>query len=202
MKQSPLSLVFATQNRHKCNEIQSVLGNAFELITLPEAGIHDELEETADTLEGNALQKARAVYARTGKPCFADDTGLEVEALDGAPGVYSARYAGEQRSSNDNIAKLLHELDGKTNRSARFRTVIAFINGNEEKLFEGIVNGEIARIPAGNSGFGYDPVFLPEGSTRSFAEMTLEEKNKVSHRARAFRAFTAWLSASSPENQN
>ncbi|MCA6364015.1 MAG: RdgB/HAM1 family non-canonical purine NTP pyrophosphatase [Bacteroidetes bacterium] len=202
MKFSPLSLVFATQNRHKCLEIQAILGQAFQLVTLSEAGIHDELEETADTLEGNALQKARAVFARTGKPCFADDTGLEVEALDGAPGVYSARYAGEQRSSSDNIAKLLHQLDGKVNRSARFRTVIAFINGNEEKLFEGIVNGEIALTPSGSAGFGYDPVFLPEGSTRSFAEMTLEEKNKVSHRARAFQAFTAWLNASSPENQN
>lgn len=202
MKQSPFSLVFATQNRHKCNEIQAVLGNAFQLVTLPEAGITDELEETADTLEGNALQKARTVFARTGKPCFADDTGLEVNALNGAPGVYSARYAGEHRSSSDNITKLLHELQDKSNRSARFRTVIAFVNGTEEKLFEGIVNGEIAHTPAGNSGFGYDPVFLPEGSTRSFAEMTLEEKNKVSHRARAFQAFTAWLTASSPENQN
>jgi XTP/dITP diphosphohydrolase len=168
MKYSPLSLVFATQNRHKCHEIQAVLGNAFQLVTLSEAGIDDELEETADTLEGNALQKARAVYARTGKPCFADDTGLEVDALNGAPGVYSARYAGEHRNSNDNIAKLLRELAGKTNRNARFRTVIAFTDGEKEKLFEGIVNGEIALAPAGNSGFGYDPVFLPEGQYTQF----------------------------------
>lgn len=193
MKKTPHQLVFATQNKHKCDEIQSLLGSTFQLITLEEAGITHELEETQTTLEGNALQKARAVFELTGKSCFADDTGLEVEALDGAPGVYSARYAGEQRNSSDNIAKLLSELDGKENRNARFRTVIAWTDGEEEKLFEGIVTGEIAKTATGSSGFGYDPVFLPEGSKRSFAEMTMAEKNAVSHRARAFAAFTKWL---------
>lgn len=195
MNESPLELVFATQNKHKCDEIQSLLGSAFQLITLVEAGITQELEETQDTLEGNALQKARAVFELTGKSCFADDTGLEVEALNGAPGVYSARYAGEQRSSADNIIKLLAELSGSENRDAQFRTVIAWTNGREEQLFEGIVKGKIALIPAGTSGFGYDPVFLPENSAKTFAEMTMVEKNAVSHRARAFAAFTSWLSA-------
>lgn len=195
MKESPLRLVFATQNKHKCDEIQSLLGAAFELITLSEAGITHELEETQATLEGNALQKARAVFELTGKSCFADDTGLEVEALNGAPGVYSARYAGEQRSSADNIAKLLAELNGSENRNAQFRTVIAWTNGQEERLFEGIVKGKIAAAPSGTSGFGYDPVFLPESSSKTFAEMTMGEKNTVSHRARAFTAFTSWLSA-------
>jgi XTP/dITP diphosphohydrolase len=195
MKETPLRLVFATQNKHKCDEIQSLLGAAFELVTLAEAGITHELEETQNTLEGNALQKARAVFELTGKSCFADDTGLEVEALNGAPGVYSARYAGEQRSSADNIAKLLAELNGTENRNAQFRTVIAWTNGREEQLFEGIVKGKIALRPFGTSGFGYDPVFLPENSTKTFAEMTMDEKNAVSHRARAFTAFTSWLSA-------
>ena len=195
MIQSPLRLVFATQNKHKCDEIQSLLGAAFELVTLAEAGITHELEETQNTLEGNALQKARAVFELTGNSCFADDTGLEVEALNGAPGVYSARYAGEQRSSADNIAKLLAELNGNENRNAQFRTVIAWTNGQQEQLFEGIVKGKIALRPSGTSGFGYDPVFLPESSTKTFAEMTMDEKNAVSHRARAFTAFTSWLSA-------
>ncbi|MCU0433450.1 MAG: RdgB/HAM1 family non-canonical purine NTP pyrophosphatase [Bacteroidia bacterium] len=197
MKQLPLSLVFATQNRNKLSEIQSLLGDEFQLITLAEAGITHELEETTDTLEGNALQKARAVYALTRKPCFADDSGLEVEALNGAPGVNSAMYAGNQRSAEDNMAKLLHELAGHTNRKACFRTVIAWKNGEEEKLFEGRVEGEIALQPAGNSGFGYDPVFVPHGDTRSFAEMSLSEKNAQSHRARAFKAFTGWLTQNS-----
>ncbi|MFN8712711.1 MAG: RdgB/HAM1 family non-canonical purine NTP pyrophosphatase [Bacteroidota bacterium] len=195
MKETPLRLVFATQNKHKCDEIQSLLGSAFELVTLAEAGITHELEETQNTLEGNALQKARAVFELTGNSCFADDTGLEVEALNGAPGVYSARYAGEQRSSADNIAKLLAELNGNENRNAQFRTVIAWTNGQQEQLFEGIVKGKIALRPSGTSGFGYDPVFLPESSTKTFAEMTMDEKNAVSHRARAFTAFTSWLSA-------
>jgi XTP/dITP diphosphohydrolase len=181
-----IKLVFATNNEHKLNEIQSMLGSRFHLLSLADIGCSEEIPETSDTLEGNASQKARFIFEKYGYDCFADDTGLEVEALNMAPGVYSARYAGPQRDSSDNMQKLLFELDKINNRGARFRTVISFIMNGSETLFEGIVEGQILREPRGIQGFGYDPVFQPDGFNQSFAEMELNEKNKISHRGRAF----------------
>jgi XTP/dITP diphosphohydrolase len=181
-----IKLVFATNNEHKLTEIQSMLGNRFQLLSLSDIGCEDDIPETCDTLEGNASQKARYIFDKYGLNCFADDTGLEVEALGMAPGVYSARYAGPQRNSVDNMNKLLWELDKINNRKARFRTVISFIMNGSETLFEGIVEGQILRSPRGEQGFGYDPVFQPDGFDLSFAEMKLSEKNKISHRGRAF----------------
>ena len=175
--------VFATNNAHKLKEVAAIVGHQIELLSLEDIGCHDDIPETSDTLEGNALQKAKYVYERYHIDCFADDTGLEVEALDGAPGVYSARYAGEGHNSEENIRKLLHELEGKDNRKARFRTVFALIINGKEHLFEGIVKGEIIATKRGTSGFGYDPVFVPEGFTQTFAEMSDGQKNKISHRA-------------------
>lgn len=175
--------VFATNNAHKLKEVAAIVGHQIELLSLEDIGCHDDIPETSDTLEGNALQKAKYVYERYHIDCFADDTGLEVEALDGAPGVYSARYAGEGHNSEENIRKLLHELEGKDNRKARFRTVFALIINGKEHLFEGIVKGEIIATKRGTSGFGYDPVFVPEGFTQTFAEMSDAQKNKISHRA-------------------
>lgn len=175
--------VFATNNAHKLKEVAAIVGHQIELLSLKDIGCHDDIPETSDTLEGNALQKAKYVYERYHIDCFADDTGLEVEALDGAPGVYSARYAGEGHNSEENIWKLLHELEGKDNRKARFRTVFALIINGKEHLFEGIVKGEIIATKRGTSGFGYDPVFVPEGFTQTFAEMSDAQKNKISHRA-------------------
>lgn len=175
--------VFATNNAHKLKEVAAIVGHQIELLSLKDIGCHDDIPETSDTLEGNALQKAKYVYERYHIDCFADDTGLEVEALDGAPGVYSARYAGEGHNSEENIRKLLHELEGKDNRKARFRTVFALIINGKEHLFEGIVKGEIIATKRGTSGFGYDPVFVPEGFTQTFAEMSDAQKNKISHRA-------------------
>ncbi len=175
--------VFATNNAHKLKEVAAIVGHQIELLSLEDIGCHDDIPETSNTLEGNALQKAKYVYERYHIDCFADDTGLEVEALDGAPGVYSARYAGEGHNSEENIRKLLHELEGKDNRKARFRTVFALIINGKEHLFEGIVKGEIIATKRGTSGFGYDPVFVPEGFTQTFAEMSDAQKNKISHRA-------------------
>lgn len=175
--------VFATNNAHKLKEVAAIVGHQIELLSLEDIGCHDDIPETSDTLEGNALQKAKYVYERYHIDCFADDTGLEVEALDGAPGVYSARYAGEGHNSEENIRKLLHELEGKDNRKARFRTVFALIINGKEHLFEGIVKGEIIATKRGTSGFGYDPVFVPEGFTQTFAEISDAQKNKISHRA-------------------
>ena len=175
--------VFATNNAHKLKEVAAIVRHQIELLSLEDIGCHDDIPETSDTLEGNALQKAKYVYERYHIDCFADDTGLEVEALDGAPGVYSARYAGEGHNSEENIRKLLHELEGKDNRKARFRTVFALIINGKEHLFEGIVKGEIIATKRGTSGFGYDPVFVPEGFTQTFAEMSDAQKNKISHRA-------------------
>ena len=175
--------VFATNNAHKLKEVAAIVGHQIELLSLEDIGCHDDIPETSDTLEGNALQKAKYVYERYHIDCFADDTGLEVEALDGAPGVYSARYAGEGHNSEENIRKLLHELEGKDNRKARFRTVFALLINGKEHLFEGIVKGEIIATKRGTSGFGYDPVFVPEGFTQTFAEMSDAQKNKISHRA-------------------
>ena len=177
--------VFATNNVHKLKEVAAIVGNQIELLSLKDIGCYDDIPETADTLEGNALQKARYVYERYRTDCFADDTGLEVEALGGAPGVYSARYAGEGHNSEENIKKLLHELEGKDNRKARFRTVFALIVNGKEHLFEGTVKGEIVNHKRGIAGFGYDPVFVPEGYAKTFAEMGDELKNKISHRAQA-----------------
>lgn len=189
--------IFATNNKHKLSEIQSLAENSFELKSLADMNCFEDIPETADTLEGNALLKAEFVYNRFGKSCFADDTGLEVEALNGQPGVYSARYAGNNHDFEANIDKLLVELAGKTNRTARFRTVIALIINNKALYFEGIVDGVITTERKGEKGFGYDPVFLPEGFDKTFAEMTLEEKNAISHRARAVSKLVEYLKSNS-----
>lgn len=186
-------LVFATNNAHKLSELRQIIGDRFELLSLGDIGCHDDIPETADTLEGNAILKARWVKDRYGYDCFADDTGLEVDALGGQPGVYSARFADPGHDSKANMNKLLSMLDGEENRDARFRTVIALIKDGETHLFEGIVNGEIIESPAGTDGFGYDPVFRPEGWKMTFAEATPDEKNAVSHRGRAVAKLIAYL---------
>ena len=180
-----MKIVFATNNAHKLSEVSAVLGNDFELVTLREVGITEDIPETGATLDENALIKARYVYERTGLNCFADDTGLEVEALGGAPGVHSARYATDGHDFAANNRKLLRELEGKANRKARFRTVISLIVDGVERQVEGIVEGEITTSESGAEGFGYDPLFMPEGYDRTFAEMSAEEKNAISHRGRA-----------------
>lgn len=188
-------IVFATNNAHKIAEASAVLGDRFELVTLRECGITEDIPETEPTLEGNASQKAHYIYERTGLDCFADDTGLEVAALGGAPGVRSARYATDGHDFDANNRLLLHNMEGATDRSARFRTVISLILDGREHLFEGVVEGRIAESAAGVGGFGYDPLFIPEGSDCSFAEMPAEEKNAVSHRGRAVRKLAAFLDA-------
>lgn len=188
-----IKLVFATNNQHKLNEIRNMLGENFELVSLEDIGCTEEIAETSKTLEGNASQKAHYIYDNYGLNCFADDTGLEVEALNMAPGVYSARYAGPQRNSIDNMNRLLAELDKIKNRKARFRTVISLIINGNEMLFEGIVDGEILHQPIGQLGFGYDPVFKPEGFSTSFAEMDLVLKNSISHRGKAFEKLIHYL---------
>jgi XTP/dITP diphosphohydrolase len=188
-----MKLIFATNNNNKTIEIQNILGDEFELLSLKDIGFTEDIPEPYDTLEDNALAKARHIYAINKSNCFADDTGLEIDALDGAPGVYSARYAGENKCAEDNIKKVLKNLEGKTNRKAQFRTVFALILDGEEFLFEGIVKGEISDTIKGDDGFGYDPVFIPEGFDMSFAEMSLDEKNKISHRARATHKLTHFL---------
>lgn len=186
-------LVFATNNAHKLSELRQIIGDRFELLSLGDIGCHDDIPETADTLEGNAMLKARWVKDRYGYDCFADDTGLEVDALGGQPGVYSARFAGPGHDSKANMNKLLSMLDGEENRDARFRTVIALIKDGETHLFEGIVDGEITESPSGTDGFGYDPVFRPEGWEMTFAEATPDEKNAVSHRGRAVAKLITYL---------
>jgi XTP/dITP diphosphohydrolase len=180
-----MKLVFATNNKHKLQEVRDIVGDRVEVLSLADINCYDDIPETADTLQGNALIKARHIYAKYGLDCFADDTGLEVEALGGAPGVYSARYAGDECNSEANMQKLLQNLTGETNRNAQFRTVIALIIRGEEKLFNGIVKGTIATEKKGDSGFGYDPIFIPEGHSESFAQMSSEMKNSMSHRFRA-----------------
>ena len=192
-----IKLVFATNNAHKLEEIRAILGDKMEILSLADINCHADIPETANTLEGNAHLKSEYVYNHYGLDCFADDTGLEVEALDGAPGVYSARYAGDGHDSQANMQKLLKEMEEKNNRKAQFRTVISLIEKGEEKLFEGIVRGEITREKRGNSGFGYDPVFQPEGFDVTFAEMGSDVKNKISHRARAVKALCDYLSKKS-----
>lgn len=191
-------MIFATANRHKLIEIQALLPVGLHIKTLSDIDFTDDIPETETTIEGNALLKVRHIYDRYGEPCFADDTGLEVEALNGAPGVYSARYAGVDGSyevrAKANMEKLLNHLSCHTNRKARFRTIIACIDaGNISHLFEGIVNGVIIEKPIGNEGFGYDPVFVPDGYNITYAQMSLSEKNMISHRAIAFRKFAGWL---------
>lgn len=178
-------IVFATNNVHKLQEIRAMIPEGIKLLSLADIGCHADIPETADTLEGNALIKARYVAEHYGMDCFADDTGLEVETLGGAPGVHTARYAGEAHDTEANIDKLLAELADKDNRKARFRTAIAFIVQQEEHLFEGILEGEIAPVRRGTDGFGYDPVFIPEGTGKTFAELGSDIKNRISHRALA-----------------
>lgn len=187
-------LVFATNNAHKLEEIRAILGDKVEILSLNDINCHADIPETADTLEGNAELKAAYIYTNYGLDCFADDTGLEVEALNGAPGIYSARYAGGKgHDSEANMKKLLTEMAGKTNRNAQFRTAICLIEKGNKHLFEGIVKGQIIEAKRGNSGFGYDPVFIPEGYNETFAEMGNTEKNKISHRARAVAALCEYL---------
>ena len=187
-------IVFATNNAHKLGELRQIAGDRYEILSLADIGCHDDIPEDAPTLEGNALQKAKWVKERYGYDCFADDTGLEVEALGGAPGVHSARYApGEGHDSQANMALLLRNMEGKTNRKARFRTVIAFAHGDEVDYFDGIVEGSILEAPRGEGGFGYDPVFQPDGWDMTFAEASAEAKNAISHRGRATRKFLEYL---------
>lgn len=187
------TIVFATGNAHKLAEVQAVLGDGFRLVTAAEAGITEDIPETCATLEGNASQKSHYLYDRTGMDCFADDTGLEVDALGGAPGVHSARYATDGHDFAANNRLLLRNMEGVGNRRARFRTVISLILGGEEHLFEGTVEGHIATFEAGCGGFGYDPLFIPEGSDVSFAEMSADAKNAISHRGRAVRKLAEFL---------
>lgn len=187
-------LVFASNNKHKLEEARAILGDRFEVVSLADIDCHDDIPETAETLEGNALIKARWVKERYGFDCFADDTGLMVEALEGAPGVYSARYAGEHCSFADNVNKMLREMEGKENRKAYFATVIALILNGETYTFEGKVDGYIATEPSGEGGFGYDPIFVTEETGKSFAVMAPEEKNAISHRGRAMRKLADFLS--------
>lgn len=193
MTQEPIKLVFASHNAHKVKEIQEILGEDYKVLSLEDMSFHEEIEEHADTLEGNALIKARTIHDRFKMNVFADDTGLEVHALGMKPGVYSARYAGEEKDDQKNIQKLLRELQYFSDRRAQFRTAIALILDNQEYLFEGKVEGHISPVPAGNGGFGYDPVFIPENVSKSFAEMSSLEKNSMSHRARALEKMRSFL---------
>ena len=188
-----MKLVFATNNKHKLEELQAILGDQFTLLSLTDIECFDEIPEEQPTLEGNASQKAYYIYDKFGMNCFADDTGLEIKALNGEPGVYSARYAGEEKNSEANMKKVLEKLTKINEREARFRTVISLVIDGEEKQFEGIVNGEILTEKRGDSGFGYDPIFKPEGLDQSFAEMGLEDKNKISHRGRAVQKLVDYL---------
>jgi XTP/dITP diphosphohydrolase len=197
-----MELVFASNNPHKIKEISSIIGSEIQLKGLNDFNIVEDIPENETTLEGNALSKARFVHRLTGKNVFADDTGLEAEALGGLPGVHSARFAGESKDSSANIQKLQSMLGNNPNRKARFRTVIALIFEDREYLFEGIVNGKIINDQRGTRGFGYDPVFVPEGKTMTFAEMDLSEKNTISHRARAFEKLRIFLEGVSRKNNN
>lgn len=188
-----MKLVFATSNRNKIKEINHLLGDKFDLLGLEDIGCTEEIPETRPSIEGNASQKAFYVYEKYHYDCFADDTGLEVEALKGAPGVLSARYAGEEKDASKNMDKVLLELKGSSNRKARFKTVISLVIGGKETRFEGVVNGIILPQRQGQEGFGYDPIFRPEGYDRSFAEMSIDEKNRISHRAIAVKKLIAYL---------
>lgn len=186
-------LLFATNNQHKLREVREILGDDFRVLSLHDVGIEIDIPETRETIEGNAAQKAWFIHEKTGMNCFADDTGLEIEALNGRPGVYAARYAGEGCSFEDNVRKVLGELAGIRNRKACFRTVVCLIVDGEEHLFEGRVDGIITEERGGDGGFGYDPVFMPDGHTQTFAEMPPYLKNGISHRGRAVTKMTKWL---------
>ncbi len=186
-------LIFATNNQHKVEEIQFAIGKSIEIVSLKEAGMNIDVPEPHDTLEANASEKSRTIYQLTGTDCFSEDTGLEVEALNGEPGVKSARYAGEDRAFDKNIDKLLSKLGNTANRKARFRTIISLILDGKEFLFEGICEGTIAGTRKGAKGFGYDPIFVPTGSNNSFAEMSMGEKNKYSHRKKAVEKMISFL---------
>ena len=188
-----MKIVFATNNAHKLGEVAQVVGDKFELVTLRECGVTEDIPENEPTLEGNALAKARYVYERTGLNCFADDTGLEVDALGGEPGVRSARYATDGHDDEANKKLLLERMQGVESRAAQFRTAVALIIGGKEYLFEGVVRGDIATEEHGEGGFGYDPLFLPEGGEKTFAEMSAEAKNEISHRGRAVRKLAEFL---------
>ena len=198
MSEQRYTLVFATNNFNKAQEVNHILGNTFKVLSLKEAGIEIDIDEPHDTLEANAREKSMTIYTIKNIDCFSEDTGLEVEALNGAPGVKSARYAGEPSNTRANIEKLLHQLKNKQNRKAQFRTVISLLQNGVEKQFEGICKGEITLEPSGENGFGYDPVFIPEGSTKTFAEMNIEEKNEYSHRRKAVEQLVAYLKISTP----
>ncbi len=187
------TICFATNNKHKLQEINALLGSEFKVVGLAEIGCHEELAEDQETLEGNSLQKAEYVFKNYGVSCFADDTGLEVEALNGEPGVYSARYAGSQRSAEDNMNLLLANLQNKENHNAQFRTVVTLITSQGQNQFEGVLKGAIGKEKKGAGGFGYDPIFLPEGNSKTLAEMTMKEKNSMSHRARAVEKLVFFL---------
>jgi XTP/dITP diphosphohydrolase len=188
-----MTLVFATNNDHKLREIKNLLGNSFNLLSLGDINMQEDIPENEPHLEGNALSKARHIHEATGENVFADDTGLEIDALNGMPGVHSARFAGESKDFSANIDKVLTLLGNTTDRRARFRTVIALIFDHKEYLFEGIVTGIILNERRGTGGFGYDPIFLPDGKNLTFAEMNLEEKNSISHRAKAFEKLISFL---------
>lgn len=186
-------LVFATNNAHKLEEVSAIIDSRFEIHSLAEIGCHEDIQETAHTLEGNALLKARYIYEKYGYDCFSDDTGLEVDALNGAPGVRSARYAGEEKDAQANMRKLLSELKAKSNRNARFRTVVALILNGKEFLFDGVVEGKILEEKRGDGGFGYDPIFVPDGFDETFAQLDAEVKNDISHRGKAIRKLAEFL---------
>jgi len=188
-----MKLVFATNNQHKLKELQHILGDTIQLMSLKDIDCMEDIPETEPTLEGNASLKSFHVYRNYGYNCFADDTGLEIEALNGDPGVYSARYAGEEKNAGANMEKVLREMNGITNRRARFRTVISLVIDGKETQFEGVVEGKILKEKHGKGGFGYDPIFQPDGDSRSFAEMELHEKNRISHRGRAVQKLVVYL---------
>jgi XTP/dITP diphosphohydrolase len=189
----PMNLVFATNNAHKLEEVRMILHNLLQIKTLSDISFNSELPETTGTITGNAIQKAQTLFNETGFTCFADDTGLEIDALDGNPGVDTANYAGPERDSIKNMNRVLSEMDGVEDRSARFITVIAFVNENGVQTFEGEVKGKIAQAISGQGGFGYDPIFIPEGFDHTFAELPQSIKNEISHRARATALFAKWM---------
>lgn len=188
-----MKLVFASNNKNKIQEIQALVPNIIQIVSLEEIGCTEDIPETADTIEGNAILKANYVTEKYGFDCFADDTGLEVDALNGAPGVYSARYAGEQKDANDNMDKLLSELKDKSNRKANFKTVIALNLNGKQNLFTGIINGKIIEEKIGTNGFGYDPIFVADGYEKTFAELSMEEKSTISHRGIAVKELILFL---------
>ena len=188
-----MKLVFASNNKNKIQEIQALVPNTIQIVSLEDIGCTEDIPETADTIEGNAILKANYVTSNYGYDCFADDTGLEVEALNGAPGVYSARYAGEQKDANDNMDKLLSELKDKSNRKANFKTVIALNLNGKQNLFTGIINGKIIKEKIGTNGFGYDPIFVADGFDKTFAELSMEEKSTISHRGIAVKELILFL---------